>query len=129
MEEPSCDNRPTSMHRCECHECTLVSPATLPHVKQINPILYRLLQKPSNFFTAFFFYYFFFYSAYFFFFCHTFPNYIYKSDCLKSPLVNVETCFFFFQAVILPTKTADNLLYTDKQTSRQTQIYRTDTKR
>lgn len=46
LEEPSCDNRPTGMHRCEC---TLVSQVTLPPFKQINPVLYRLLQKPSNF--------------------------------------------------------------------------------
>lgn len=74
MEEPSCDNCPTSMHRWECYECTLVSPATLPHFKQINPILYRLLQKPSNFTQRFIQRLLFFI---FYFFCHTLPNYIY----------------------------------------------------
>lgn len=42
MEEPSCDNRSTSMHRCECHECTLVSPVTLPS-----------LNKEIQFYTVF----------------------------------------------------------------------------
>lgn len=54
VEEPSCDNRPTSMHRCECHECTQVSPATLPHFKQINPILYRLYRSHPIFYSIFY---------------------------------------------------------------------------
>lgn len=80
MEEPSCDSRPTSMHRCECLERTLVSPATLPRSKQINPISHRILQKPSNFIQHFI--------QRLIFFCNTLPNYIcYMSDCFKSPLV------------------------------------------
>lgn len=50
VEEPSCDSCPTSMHRCECSGCT---PATLPHGKQMKPIVYRPLQKPSNFIQRF----------------------------------------------------------------------------
>lgn len=84
----------------ECHECTLVSPVTLPHFKQIKPILYRLLQKQSNFFSAVF--------TAVTCFCHTFPNYIYVTCLIASnPLWLMWKLVFlllFFQAVILPTR-------------------------
>lgn len=111
----------------ECHECTLVSPVTLPHFKQINPILYRLLQKPSNFFSAVF--------TAVTCFCHTFPNYIYVTCLIASnplwlmwKLVCFVVFFVFFQAVILPTR-QQTTYCTLTETYRRTQIYRTDTKR
>lgn len=76
----------------ECHECTLVSPVTLPHFKQRNPILYRLLQKPSKFLSALF--------TAGTCFCHTFPNYSYDTCLIASnPLWLMWKVVFLFLVV------------------------------
>lgn len=95
-EEPSCDSHPTSMHRWECYKCSLVSPVTLPHFKQIqfyadfyrsHPILYSVL-----------------YSSYFF--CQTLPDYNYQIPYDWCENVKLFFCFFFslLLAVIFPTR-------------------------
>lgn len=109
-EEPSCDSHPTSMHRWECYKCSLVSPVTLPHFKQIqfyadfyrsHPILYSVL-----------------YSSYFF--CQTLPDYNYQIPYDWCENVKLFFCFFFLSFVgsDFSNKTVDILLYTDRHTDR-----------
>lgn len=118
-EEPSCDSHPTSMHRWECYKCSLVSPVTLPHFKQIqfyadfyrsHPILYSVL-----------------YSSYFF--CHTLPDYNYQIPydwCENVKLFFWFSFLFFWQWFF---QQDSGHLTVHRQTYRQTQIYRADTKR
>lgn len=77
------------------------SPVTLPRFEQINPILCRLLQKPSDFIKRFI-------QQLLCLLPHTLPNYIYITRLIasNSPLTDVKMFFFlfFFQAVILPTR-------------------------
>lgn len=112
VEEPSCDSCPTSMHRCECYECALESPATLLHFRQIIRF-YTDFYKSHPIYTAF-------YTA----FSHMtelYPCYI--SDCLKSPLVKIFfgyfLFFFFTPGSDSSNKTADNYCtLTERRTDR-----------
>lgn len=124
VEEPSCDNRPTSMHRCKCHECTLASPATLPLFRTSKSNFIQTFTEAIQFFLQHFF---FFFTAIT---CFATHFQIISMLHVWLPQISFGWCenviflfFFLYQAVILPTRQQTTYCtLTDRKTYRQTNI-------